>query len=446
MKILGFTLSKEEPKKEIVADSFNTFSFSRPELPVISESRNNEWVNFGVDNMYPETLKDYMASSAMHGAIVIGKSKMMSGTGLLINGAESKDQNKNIYDALPADVKQAWDYFTKNPQGEPLTNIIQKLSYDWQVYGQFALEVVWSLDFSRIALIKYVNVANVRAGKLVNDRIDEYYYSRDWTKARQEEPTRIAAFSPENKTDYNQLIFVKNGNEEYYGIPPYRGCLSWVKIESQLGLFHLSNIENGFAPSLSFKFYKQPGSPEERQMILTNIKKQFSGAKNAGKALIFFSDGKDLAPDVAPIQVDNLDKQFLLLADQAVQQILSGHRVTSPLLFGISVPGQLGGNSELKSAFEIFDSTVIEPDRNVLETVLNLLLETNKIPITVEIDRFVPIEMEEETDPELIAIAINSAIPREQRINILTELFELDLETAQKIVGPETTQPNNPTA
>ena len=392
--IFKFKSKKDAP---VEVDTFDAFQFSRPEIPRVIEKKSIPWVLYGEDNDYPLFLTELLSTSAIHNAIVEGKSKMMAGSGFLLNGAIDKTASEAVYNSLTSDVKSRYDAFINNPNGEPLVKINRKIAKDYQKNGAFALEVVWSLDFTRIATIKYINTDNLRAGKLENDVVKEYWYSRDWaqhTKAGYK-PKRIPVFDPLEPTkehkEASQIIYVKNGNLEYYGEPSYQGAMSWIKIDSQMGLFHLSNIENGFSPSMTIKFYKKPASPEKKQEILDNIRKQFAGAKNTGKAMVFFSDGKELSPDVEPVQVNNLDKQFMLLADQAVQQVCSGHRVTSPLLFGISVPGKLGGSSELDVAYRIFDNSVVEPDRNQAEEVWNLLLEVNKVGVTLEIDKFNPL-------------------------------------------------------
>ena len=107
--------------------------------------------------------------------------------------------------------------------------------------------------------------------------------------------------------------------------------------------------------------------------------------------MIFFSDGKELAPAITPIPVDNLDKKFLGTDTVTVQKILTGNQVTSPLLIGIKTEGQLGGTTELEIAYTIFNRSVIEPDRKKVEVVLNELLAINKIPIVIEIMPFNPL-------------------------------------------------------
>lgn len=370
--------SKEEPAK-FDTESFQAMAFSRVEMPSIIEKKNTEFVWYGDDNLYPNYLQELLTTSAMHNAICVGKGQMMAG-----NGIVPKEGT-----VLTPDQQLQLDSFIDNG-GDHLQDVIDKMSFDFHAFGQMACEAVWSLDGTRVALLKYVDATKIRAGKMENGRVNEYYYSRDWRNLKQNPFVVIPAFDEDAEIKGSQLIFVKHGTQEYYGTPSWQGCMAWINVDSQMSLFHLSNIKNGFAPSMAFKFYRQPANPEERQMIMTNIKKQFGGSGNAGKALIFFSDGKDLAPDIQAVETSNLDKQFLVLSELAAKEILSGHRVTSPLLFGISTPGQLGGNTELATSYSIFNNIVIKPSKSVMTRMLNKVLESSGYTFEIDIKEFNP--------------------------------------------------------
>ena len=396
MKLFNFNLRNPFKKDEIIKQmpSVADVQFAMAPLPIIKELPGKQWVYYGNDNLYPQHLKRLVNQSPTQGAIIKGKAGMMSGDGFLINGTKSTEESDALLKTLGVDVQELYNNFTKNPNGKSsMSDINYKLCLDYQTYGAYALEVVWSMDFTKIVTLKYVEVMNIRSGKMCNNKVEEYWYSRDWNYYTKEGfiPKPIAAFDINNKQDYNQLIYVSNGTLEYYGDPHYSEGMSWVEIEGLQANFHLSNITNGFAPSMALKFYQKPGSPEEQQIIVNAIKKQYAGTGNAGRAMIFFSDGKELAPDISDIPVSNLDKQYITVNDLMKQSILTANQVTSPLLFGISTPGQLGGNTELATAYQIFNKSVIEPDRKRLEETWNMILAINKTGIQISILPFNPL-------------------------------------------------------
>ena len=124
------------------------------------------------------------------------------------------------------------------------------------------------------------------------------------------------------------------------------------------------------------------------------IKAQNGGAKNAGKAIIFYSDGKELAPDVDTIDATNIDQRLLQVADQIVQQIVTAHRA-HPQLLGIQTPGKLGYSSELLQSWEIFDKMVIMPERKLILDAFKQVLIYNGIA-RVQIEPLVPIKIIEQ--------------------------------------------------
>ncbi len=460
MKIFKYNFEFKNPfKKELIQfPTMDKTFFTLPEIPIIKEIRGKDWVYFGVDNLYPQHLKRIVSLSPTQGAIIKGKAGMMAGDGLLINGTTDKALSKAALESLPPEVKKSFEDFTANRYGNNnVESIITLISRDYQTHGAFAIEVVWSLDWQKISAIKYVDVANIRTGKCINGKIKEFWYSRDWFVPTKEGyvPNKMIAFDKnsndsqyrikEDITDYNQIIYVKNGNLEYYGEPAYSESISWVEIEGLTSQFHLSNITQGYAPGMSIKFFQKPASPEEQKQIIEGIKKQYAGAGNAGRAMIFFSDGKDLSPEIDAIPVDNLDKKFLGTDTVTVQKILTGNQVTSPLLLGIKTDGQLGGTSELEIAYTIFNRSVIEPDRKKVEIVLNELLSINQIPITIEIMPFNPL-----VDTSIIADASNTVVTALNSLSplVATKVLEaMTTEEIRNIIGLKTEQvlpPTNP--
>jgi hypothetical protein len=139
-------------------------------------------------------------------------------------------------------------------------------------------------------------------------------------------------------------------------------------------------MENGFNPSVIVRFFRKPSSFEERDEIVSGLKRSFGGIKNSGKAIVMFSDGKELAPEVTPIEVSNIDKQFTVISDQITTKILTSHRVTTPELFGIAVSGQLG-NGDFSTQVEAFQKFVIQPTTNFVDDLINKILKINGLDV-----------------------------------------------------------------
>lgn len=377
MKLFGFEFGNtkaQEPQPEIKRDvsSFDLFTFHKansylPETSVYSYT--SSYVKWGFDNLFPLQLVDLYDSSSTHASIVQQKAKMIIGEGVKYNA-----------ELLSLKDKEEFKRFIQLADGErDVDSVFYDLSFDYQLFGAICLEVIWNSDFTRIVRINRIPTLNIRLGK-ENDKgkVEEYYYSKDWRRSNSY--TKIPSFNILNKTSQNQLIYIKNPSVDgrYYGVPTYSSGLNWIAADAAISKFHLSNISNGFSPSIAIKFYQLPESEEKRDKIVSDIKREYAGQGNAGKAMIFFSDGKDTAPDVETVQVSELDKQFTTVADQITTNVIRSHRGVSPILWTVKTAGQLGGASgEYEVAYKTFEKNVVQPDRKVIEKLLNRILMIN---------------------------------------------------------------------
>lgn len=407
MKLFGFSITKEKSttsvtipteKKQTDGTNFQSFAYQPSELPSIIKDKKVNYVLYGENNCYLHRLKYLSKRSGMHSRILATKAQMMAGDGLLVNGAKTEDESKLIVNSLPLPVKEAYDNFLENEYGnEILFDVMSKCSNDYQIYGAYAMEVIWNLTFDRIAAVKYIEVVNIAPGLYENGNICMYHYCRDWKDAKRNPPIELQAFRKDSKElvlagediCHNQIIYVKNGTNEYFGEPSYEAGLEWIETDSEVGTLHKNNVKKNFSPQMHFKFYQRGSSPEAEAAIKQAIKKEFQGSTGE-KFIVTFDDGRENATEIVPLNVTAVDKLYNTIADQTTQQILSIHGVTSPLMFGITVPGSLGGNTEIEKAFILFDNLVVAPDRNKLERTLNMLLSVNNIPVKVEIKQFNP--------------------------------------------------------
>lgn len=375
------TIVDRAPQDKILGDIAEVLKFSALDLPKPIESKNRDWVTFGTHNSFPLELIDYKNGSSLHAAILESKTKLIAGEGLMF--AETEEQSKAW---LIQNVSKV-PFFTK------LDYVFSQVTKDQELLGYSCFEVIYSMDHTRIVDINWVDASRIASGKM-NERgmIEEYYYSENWRNIQYNPPIKIDAFDP-TKDSTRQLVFIRHqqSNMDYFSLPDYYPALKWVKADNLMADYNLAAITNGFSPSIVFKFFKKP-TPEERRVIVESIKGQHGGAKNAGKAIFLFSDGKELAPEVQPIDVTNLDNRLLQVADQIVQQIISGHRAY-PALQGIQIPGKLGYSNDLAQSWQIFDTMVIRPEQEFLLNQFKHVLRYNGVN-ELYIKRLEPIKIE----------------------------------------------------
>jgi len=313
------------------------------------------FVNYGDDNLFPQYLVDLYHSSATHNALSTTIAMMIFGEG---------------FDATSLDGRLAFDQWNLNDE-------LRKACLDFKIQGGFALEVNWSIDRTTIANVSHLPFENIRSGFVNEDeKVEYYYYSKDWND-KHEEPSEICTFNPERNIEHpTQILYVKpfSPGSFYYPKPDYVGSINYIELDKEIGVYHINNMKNGMSPSFSIHFKNGIPPQEERNRIRMDIERQLSGASNAGKFIVTYSDDPDRKPDFEPFQLSDAHNQYQFLSEEVTSKIMVGHRVTSPQMFGVAVPGKLGGGGELAEASELFEKNVIAPARQVVTEAVKTLL------------------------------------------------------------------------
>jgi hypothetical protein len=327
---------------------------------------NNGWVNYGDDNLFPQYLIDLYKSSATHNALTTSIAYMIFGDGVQANTLEARLK------------MQEWN----------LDNEVRKACMDLKIQGGFALEVVYSIDRTTIAKVRHCPFENIRSAEVDNDeKVNFYYYSKDWAD-KSCKPELVRCFNPEDAVDHPvQILYVKpfSPGSYYYPKPDYIGSIDYIELDKEIGKYHINNIKNGLAPSFSIHFKNGVPTQEERFKIRNDIETQLSGATNAGKFIVTYSDSPDRKPDFEPFPLSDAHNQYQFLSEEVVAKIMVGHRVTNPMLFGVMVSGKLGSGLELATSDEIFTEDVIEPYQKIVEEALSSIFTAAGTPCEVHL-------------------------------------------------------------
>ncbi len=359
--------------------------------PIIQEVRGRDYIEYGTDdwrNLYPQFLIDLYYNSSTHAAVINSTAEQIAGEDLVIT---------DEYDSL--DTYVALKKFMANVNGkETLHQVIKKVAFDFKLQGAYALHIIWNRERTAIAEVYHVPCERVRAGR-PNElgQVDTYFISADWSNVRTHKPYPIAAFNTKDRTSASQLLYTGSysPNMDIYHTPDYLAACNWCLVDQKVAEFHLNNIANGFAGSYFISFANGVPTQEERFQIENSIKEKFTGAEAAGRFVLTFSDDRTRTPEITPISMSDADKQYLALQELLVQNILSGHRVTSKTLMGIdSTNGFSSNTDELINAANFYQNTVVRPFQiNILST-LQTIFEVNNMNLPVEFVQLKPITVQ----------------------------------------------------
>ena len=353
-------MDKEKQDAQVIV-----LKFADSAIPKFKEVRGKDYIAYGEDNKYPEYLTYLFDKSAKHNAILTGKANYIFGKGF-----ENGD-------------------FTINRLGESLNDISKKAILDIEIYGGFRLECIWN-KMGRISEVYHVDYSTIRVGKEGG-----FYFKETWEKFDRDELVFMSAFDPGNPV--GSQIYAYNEYRpmvRFYPLPSYIGCNNYVETDIEISKFYLSSIRNGMMPSKMLQFFDGEPTEEAKGSLEKALKKKFTGAEAAGSIMVVFNNGPDQKVDVSDLSGTDLDKMFIELNKTAQQEIYAGHGITSPMLFGIKTEGQLGGATELRTAYEIFLNTYAGPKSVAYAKEVTYMLETSMFPGLYELKATDPIGLQ----------------------------------------------------
>jgi hypothetical protein len=311
------------------------------------------------------------------------------------------------------------------------------------LFGWFFIEVIWSNDRTVISKLNAIPFEECRIA--VNQDDDSeigIFHSYDWSNTRKKKNT------PEFIPKYNYLTREQEPRQIYwcftytgsdtYPRPDYWSAINYIELDKQISIFHINQISNGLFPSTIINFYNGQATPEQKQQMMMDWENKMSGARNAGKVVMFFNERDQPKTEITPFPVNDADKQYQLMDTTATQKIITAHRVTTPLLFGIrDTGGGFGSNKdEMATGLEIFNKQVVEPYQAKINKSIEELLSKQLPGVTFEIVPNTPLVIEQvETTVEPV---VASSLDAEQISSIVQATlmaFEKKKVAAEETVG-----------
>ena len=366
------------------------------EQPTITESKREDWVEFGDDNNYYQFLIDCYTNSTTQNAIINNTNRLVYGKGLSASDASKKP---NEYAAMMA-------LFSKK--------CTRHLVSDLKLLGQCAMQVIYTKDRKKIAQVEHIPVQLLRAEKCNEEgKVEAYYYSDDWTDTKNYKPQRIPAFGTSKEPI--EIYFVKpySVGLKYYALPDYIGCLPYCTLEESISEYLINEVNNGFSSRSVINFNNGQPSDEQQRLIKSKVLNQLTGT-NGEKVIVSFNNNAESKTTVDAMPVNDAPDLYATLAEECLRKIMVGHSIVSPMLFGIASSNGFSSNSdELKDSFNLYLNMVIRPMQELLIDAFDEILAYNGISLNLYFKTLKPLEftdlsgmmdeeqLEEETGLEL---------------------------------------------
>ena len=324
-------------------------TFAEAKQPEYKEKKGEGYMQYGQNNDYPQYLLDLFNKSAKHNAIIRGKVNYIVGNGW----AGEQDIVKKIN------------------REETLNDLTKKVALDLELFGGAYIQVIWSVMGGQVAELWHCDYTKIRTNK---DNT-QFWYKEDWKATRNQEQAEIYnAFNPANPQGV-QILYVKEYRPgmNVYSLPGYFGALNYIESDVEVSKHVLGNAQTGFSASKLITLPNGEPSPEEKRLVSKQFDNMYTGADGKKYLLAFVNDAAR-KPIVDDLGASDLTKEDFSRVDELIQtNIFSGHQITSPDLFGIAVPGQLGNRQQLRDSYEIFNNTYVRYKQMQIEGVFNML-------------------------------------------------------------------------
>lgn len=305
--------------------------FDRALQPVFTEKKNKGWIEYGELNNYPDYLLSLYNESPKHGAIVKGKSTYIFGRGF-------EDKGK------------------ANSRGESWNDILKKCVKDDELFRGYYLQIIWNRA-KQISEVYHIDFSKVRVSK----DLSTFYIKNDWLDWK-EKPREYPQFNVNEP--YGSQIYYKreyNPTSSIYPLPSYFQGLNYIESDIEVSRHILGNAKQGFVGSTLINLNNgDPINEEHKGEVEKGLLKKFTG--DSGKrVVIMFNKSKENSADIQNLGTTMLTKEDFTNINNLIQQeIFASHQITSPSLFGIKTEGQLGGRTEIRDAYEIFNNTYVQ--------------------------------------------------------------------------------------
>jgi len=347
----------EENKNDIRLIQLNNYI-----RPKIEENKSKNWVLNGKNNSFYYYLIDRFNGSPTNSAIINSYIDMLYGGGLSAYNA-----NTNTSDWVKLNV------ILKSVD-------LRKVISDFVMFNEFSWQSIRAKNKKDLGSLKHLPKERVAPSiEDEDEEIETYWYCRDWKNTNKFPPMPFPAFG--TSTDAIEIYNGKpyKAGKTYFADPDYLAGLPYCEMEEEISNYYINHIKNGL--SFGYIINIPDGNsltPDEKDELEFKIKTKLTGSSNAGKFVLSFN-GRDAEITVTPLEVNDAHKQWEYLTSESRQQIMTSHRVVSPMLFGIKDNTGFGNNAdELNVAREQLIKFVIEPkQRFILDSIEEILRHYN---------------------------------------------------------------------
>ena len=388
-------------------DNLHLIQLGQYERPTITEERNKDWVSIGDNNDYYQSLIDAYMDSTTNNAVINGVVNQIYGKGLeATDSAQKPDQ----YAQMKSLVKP-----------HDLRNVCQ----DLKLLGEAAFQITY--NGNKISAITHFPRETLRAEKMNdNGEVKNYFYSADWSKV--DRNTKLKKFPVFGSGAQNEIFIIKRYVTGFYYYSPADYNTAYATLENEIACYLINDTQNGFSGTKVVNFNNGVPDREKQLAIKNDVMQKLTGSYGE-KVIVAFNNNAESKTTVEDIPLNDAPAHYTYLSEECSRKIMLTHRVTSPLLLGLSSANGFSSNAdEIENASRLFNNVVIQPYQNLLIDSLDAILAVNDISLNLYFKTIEPLEF-----MDLENVEGEEAIEEQTGIKEEEESTELEIMASKSV-------------
>ena len=355
-------------------DNLHLIQLNQYERPTITEERNRNYVSIGDNNDYYQNLIDCYMDSTTNQAVINGVVNQIYGKGL-----DATDSNKK-----PEQYAQM--------KGLIKNDCLRKVCQDLKLLGEASFQVTYTGN--KISAITHFPRETLRAEKM-NDKgeVKNYYYAPDWAKVNRN--SKLKKFPVFGSGAQNEIYIVKRYVTGFYYYSPADYNTAYATLENEIACYLINDTQNGFSGTKVVNFNNGVPDREKQLAIKNDVMQKLTGSYGE-KVIVAFNNNAESKTTVEDIPLNDAPEHYSFLSEECKKMIMLTHRVTSPLLLGLSSANGFSSNAdEIENSSRLFNIIVIQPYQNLLIDAIDEMLSVNGISLNLYFKTIEPLEFME---------------------------------------------------
>jgi len=352
-------------------DNLHLIQLSGYDRPTITEEKNTDYVSIGDNNDYYQCLIDAYMDSTTNNAVINGVVNQIYGKGLDATDSNRKpDQYAQMKSLLkPKDLR--------------------RVCQDLKLLGEGAFQVTYKGN--QIASITHFPRETLRAEKCGEDgEIKNYLYAADWSKVTKQ--TVLKKFPVFGSGAKNEIFIVRRYVSGYYYYSPADYQTSYAVLEKEIADYLINDTINGFSGTKVVNFNNGVPDREKQENIKSQVLSKLTGSYGE-KVIIAFNDNSESKTTIDDIPLNDAPAHYEYLSEECKKMLMLTHRVTSPLLLGLSSANGFSSNAdEIQNSSLLFNNVVIKPYQELIIDALDEIFAVNNISLNLYFKTIEPLE------------------------------------------------------